>query len=147
MIFLNSCSVKEYTPTIPSAFDETATVSVGAFDFECEICRNENVFELICLDTNAKNLKMTYDGADLMFSYTDFDYTLPAENFERTNPVIILYEVFALLESDGASAVKTESGFRYTGTVAAGDFILLQSEDNSLISLEIPTLDFSISFQ
>jgi hypothetical protein len=144
---LTGCKIKDYTPEIPTKLDCFATVVSGDFSYECEICRDESSVSVTILSTYAKGMKMSFDSKSLTFSFDDMEYEIGAENFEKTNPAIVIYEVLESVEnSQSDSAVKTDDGFRYEGKTSLGNFIFLQNDDNSFNSITFRGLDYSITF-
>jgi len=142
------CQIKNYTPEIPVSFKNNVTVNSGDFSYQCEICKTEKTVTVSVLSTKAKGLKMTYDGKNLNFNYNDFSYDLDGSNFEKTNPAIVVYEVFDYINTaEAVNAKKIEGGFRYDGKVSLGDFILIQNDDNTFESLTFRGLDFAIDFE
>ena len=103
--------IKNYTPELPDELKQNASVSLGDFSYNCEICRNSENVTVTVLDTNAKGMVMMYNGNDLNFVYEDYSYSVNAENLEKTNVAIVIYQVFeALLCDDTASKNADNSG-------------------------------------
>lgn len=145
---LTGCKVKDYTPEIPAVFKENAVVTLGDFSYTCEICRNENNVSVNITSTNAQGLSMVYDGDILNFIYSDFSYDINGKNFEKTNPAIVIYDVFNYINTESNLNVKKiDSGFKYEGRAGLGDFILIQNDDNSLKSLTFRQTDYVIVFE
>ncbi len=145
---LSGCKVKEYTPVIPVSFTKDIVVYSGDFSFTCEICKTEKTVAATITNTNAKGMKMTYDGDILSFYYDDFSYDLDGSKFEKNNIAIVIYEVFNYIENtQDMNAKKLDDGYRYDGKISIGNFTLIQNDDNSLKSLEIKECDYRVEFQ
>lgn len=145
---LSGCKVKEYTPVIPVSFTKDIVVYTGDFSFSCEICKTEQSVTATITNTNAKGMKMTYDGSTLSFTYDDFSYELDGSKFEKNNIAIVIYEVFDYIENkQDLNAKKLDSGYRYDGKISIGNFTLIQNDDNSFKSLEIKECDYRVEFQ
>lgn len=147
MLVLAGCKVKEYTPEIPSTFTQRAVVSSGDFSFDCEICKNINDVTVTVLNTNANGMTMKYDGKNVVFNYEGYSHTVSPSGVENTNTAIVIYEVFdCLLNNTQTGALKIDGGYEYKGKVSAGDFILIQNDDNSINKISVPASDFQIEF-
>lgn len=147
-LLFSGCKMKEYTPVIPSAFKNEAVVYTGDFSFNCEICKTQSSVYVTVTSTNAKGMKMEYNGSELSFTYDDFSYSLDAKEFEKSNVAVIVYDVFDYINSSEQSNVqKLDLAFKYDGKISAGNFTFIQNDDNSLRSIEIKENDFKIEFQ
>lgn len=147
-LLLVGCRIKNYTPEIPVTFTDNVTVVSGDFSYQCEICKNETGVTVTVLSTKAQGLVMTYDGKNLNFNYDDFSYAVDGTNFEKSNPAIVIYEVFYYINtSETLKAKKIEGGYRYEGNISFGDFILTQNDDNTFKSLVFRGIDYVIEFE
>jgi hypothetical protein len=148
ILLLAGCTVKNYTPEIPYDLSQQATVTSGDFSFDCEFCRKDGVITVRVLSTRAKGLTMSYDGVSLVFDYDGMPLDLAGANFEKTNPAIMLYDVFSSLEELTPDSVsRLENGFCYRGATALGDYVLIQNDSGSLVSLTFRSSDISVKFR
>ncbi|MGN1124298.1 MAG: hypothetical protein ACI4RR_08145 [Eubacterium sp.] len=147
-VCLSGCKVKNYTPEIPASFEQSVTVSDGDFSYECEACRKDGIVTITVLDTNAKGMVMSYNGKSLNLRYNQLSYDIDAKRFEKSNPAIVIYELFDYIENTQDMNVrKIDSGFKYEGRISSGSFILLQNEDNSFDTLSFKTNDIVYKFK
>lgn len=147
LLIFSGCKVKNYTPELPAAFTCDAVVSSGDFSFDCEICKTDEDVSVLVLSTSAKSMKMTCSGKELNFIYDDYSYTVNTLNFEKTNAAIVVYQVFDYLNTtEQISVKKIDGGYKYEGKISAGDFILIQNDDNSLKEITMKSFDYSIKF-
>lgn len=147
LVFVSGCSVKDYTPELPLTFTKTAVVTQGDFSFDCEICKNSERVTVTVLSTNASGMVMSYDGHNLDFVYDDFAHTINAENFEKTNIAVVVYQVFDYLENNEQIDVKKiEGGYKYEGRISTGDFILILNDDNTIDRITLKASAYSIDF-
>lgn len=146
LFLLTGCKIKDYTPEIPDTFTQKATVTSGAFSYQCEICRNNANITVTAVNTNAAGMSMTYDGTTLSFLYDEMLYNLEADNFEKTNCAIAVYE--ALQNASSSESIsRLDTGFRYEGTTSLGDYILIQNDDKSFKSLSFRNESLVIEFE
>ncbi len=147
LFVLSGCKIKEYTPVIPISFTNDVEVYTGDFSFSCEICKTEQSVTALVTNTNAKGMSMTYDGANLSFTYNDFSYDLDGSKFEKNNIAIVIFEVFDYInKTEDLNAKKLDEGYRYDGKISIGNFTLIQNDDNSFRSIEIKECDYKIIF-
>ncbi|MCM1115703.1 MAG: hypothetical protein NC397_09425 [Clostridium sp.] len=146
MLLLSGCSVKEYTPEIPNELRVNALVTSGDFSFNCEICKNDDFVRATVLDTAAKDMVMTFDGADLTFVYADYDFSVDGSSFEKSNIAIVIYQLFEALNSDEIIAKKIDGGYQYKGKIDIGDLTLIQDEDNTFKVFSVPAADYTVEF-
>lgn len=100
------------------------------------------------MSTQAKGMVMTYDGEQLEFVYGGYAHSVNGDGFERVNTAVVIYETMEYLETQPQTeSKKTESGYKYSGRISSGDFILTQREDNSLDTLTIRSADYCIEFK
>lgn len=147
LIFTAGCSVKEYTPEIPLAFKQRASVSSGDFLYDCEICRNEGMVTVTVLSTSAQGMVMMYDGSALSLEYEGYVHSVDPSSAGLSNTAVLIYEMLACIEQGDASAVKTDRGYRYHGVSSLGEFELLQNKDNSFCSLCVRSVNMNIIFE
>ena len=146
--FFTGCDVKNYTPEIPATLNQSATVSSGDFSFQCEICKNQEGVKVTVLSTEAKGMVMMYNGESLDFVYENYSHTVNAQKFERDNIAIVVYEVLQYINTAEQQEIKKiDGGYQYNGKISAGDFILIQNDDNTFNSIAIPSADFKITFE
>lgn len=148
LVIFTGCQIKNYTPEIPVTFDENVKVVSGDYSYTCKIRKFEsNEVQAEITSTSAKGLVMQYDGSTLDFTYADYSYSLEADNFERKNPAIVVYEVFECITSpDGTKAVKTENGYKYDGKISSGNFTLYLRDDNSVSLITVKSAGFVMEF-
>lgn len=146
-LVFTGCQAKSYAPVIDSSFCYDAVFTTGDFSFSATVEKSENIVTVTAKDTYAKGLTLTYDGTQITFAKDDLTYTLDAENIDKTNPAIIIYDVFIYLQNaDKLTVQKTEDGFKYSGNIGTCQFMLLQNEDNTFNSILIPDMDVTIEF-
>lgn len=147
ILLLTGCKAKNYTPELPLNFKQNAVVTSGDFSFECEICKNEENVAVTVMSTKAKGLVMTFDGKLLDFSYDNFSHQIDGTNFENSNAAIVVYQVIEAASAEENIIIrKVDGGYKYEGRIAYGDFIMLQSDDNSLKSISFRNRDLIIEF-
>jgi hypothetical protein len=146
LLCLTGCKAKNYTPVINTAFDVNAKYKTGDFSYSCEIVKNETSLSVTATSTKASGTTITFDGQNLTFVQGDLSKTISADNVEKTNPSIVLYEVFTSLESDNCNVEKNGEQFKYTGKTSVGDYVLLQNSDNSYSNLYIQNADITVEF-
>lgn len=139
--------IKNYTPELPDELQQNASVSLGDFSYNCEICRNSENVTVTVLDTNAKGMVMMYNGKDLSFVYEDYSYSVNAENLEKTNVAIVIYQVFEALICDDTVSKKIENGYQYRGKIDLGEFVLIQNDDNTFKSITVIGPQMKIIFE
>lgn len=139
--------IKNYTPELPDELKQNALVSLGDFSYNCEICRNSENVTVTVLDTNAKGMVMMYNGNDLSFVYEDYSYSVNAENLEKTNVAIVIYQVFEALLCDDTASKKIENGYQYRGKIDIGEFVLIQNDDNTFKSITVIGPQMKIIFE
>lgn len=139
--------IKNYTPELPDELKQNASVSLGDFSYNCEICQNSENVTVTVLDTNAKGMIMMYNGKDLSFVYEDYSYSVNAENLEKTNVAIVIYQVFDALLRDDAVAKKIDGGYQYKGRIDLGEFVLIQNDDNTFKSITVIGPQMKIVFE
>lgn len=148
VLFLAGCQTKNYTPDVTSDFQQEAVVTTGDFSYKCTISRKSGALSVKVNSTSAKGLTMTCSGNMVRYDYMGMTYEGESADLEPTNPSIAVYEVFDYLQtSEAVNAKKTDSGFKYEGSVPAGKFILYQSDDGSYDSLHFLNTDILIEFE
>ena len=147
LLFLTSCTVKEYTPRIPDLYKCNITVYSGDFYYDGEFCKNYSLISVTVTSTRASGLEMIFDGKTLTMNYGGYDYQLDGTNFEKTNSAILLYQAFSCLENGETQNEKTDDGYAYTGITDLGDFILFQHDDETFKSLKMKNIDYEIIFK
>ncbi len=146
-LVFTGCQAKSYTPVIDTSFCYDAIFTTGDFSFCATVEKNENTVKITVNDTLAKGLVITYDGADITLTKDSLTYTLDAASIDKTNPAIIIFEVFASLQNiDNLTVQKTKNGFKYTGKTSTCQFVFIQNDDNSYNSILIPDMDVTIEF-
>lgn len=97
--------------------------------------------------SSAAGMIMSCNGTNLIFNYSDYEYSYDADKFASTNSAIIIYEVFEAIKSEDTRISKIDNGYKYYGKIPIGDFELIQNDDNTLNSLTIKSADISIIFK
>lgn len=143
----SSCSIQINTPEIPQSFTQNAVVTSGDFSFECEICKNNKYTAVTVKNTNAAGLVMTYDGKNINFKFDDYSQDISADNFEKANTAIIVYDVITSLQSNTVEKHIIDGGIKYEGETSFGKFILVQNDNSALKSLAFKNSDYSILFK
>lgn len=91
---------------------------------------------------------MTYDGNNLAFNYMNMDYSIPAQNFEKTNPAIIIYDVYSVLENISVENIsRLDNGFEYRGNIPLGEFIMVQNDSGKVKTLTVKSSDIVFTFE
>ncbi len=146
-VFIAGCSAKTYTPVINTAFTVNAVYQTGDFSYNCKIIKTQNDLTVVPTSTNAKDMMITYDGKSVTYKKEKMIKSFASEKINKTNPAIVLYEVFSFLENtEKLNVSKTDNGFEYTGKISAGNFRLMQNNDNSFKSITIANADIEIIF-
>lgn len=146
MFLLSSCTVKNYTPRIPTSYKCELMVSLGDFSYNGVFCKTESNTAVTVTSTNAKGLEMVYDGELLTMCYKDYAYELDAQHFENTNPAIVLYQVFDSLTLEQTKKTKIDGGYKYEGVIPLGAYVLIQNDDETISSLSFKSIDYNITF-
>ncbi len=148
LVIFTGCQMKNYTPEIPLTLDENVKVISGDYSYTCKIRKSEsNEVQAEITSTSAKGLVMQYDGSTLDFTYCDYSYSIDAENFERKNPAIVVYEVFECVNSpDSAKGFKTDNGYKYEGKISLGNFTLYLRDDSSVSLITVKSAGFVMEF-
>lgn len=146
LFLFTGCEIKEYTPEIPLAFTQKAKVTSGDFSFDCEICKTEENVIVTVLSTSAAGMVMTYNGSELVFVYENYSHSVDGNNFEPYNTAIIVYEAFGSIVSGETAGRKIDGGYQYDGKITAGDFSMMQNDDNSLKSISVRSAGITIEF-
>ena len=147
MLMLCACSAKTYTPVIDTVFTVNAVYKTGDFSYNCRIDKTDSSICVTPTSTNAKGLLITYDGKNVSYAKDDMKKTFSADTLDKTNPAIVLYDIFSYIENtENLDVKKREDGFEYKGKIDAGEFSLVQKADNSLKSITIQSADISVVF-
>lgn len=147
IMVLSGCAAKIYTPVLNTEFELDAVYKTGDFSYNCKIVKNAQSVCVTPASTNAAGMTITYDGTDVTFNNNNLIKTMSASDAGNTNPVVVIYEVFSYIEAtDDLDVERIDDSFQYTGKTSLGNFILVQSNDNSLDYIEIPNADIRIEF-
>lgn len=145
---LCSCTAKVYTPIISTEFEYDAVCKIGDFSYECKIMKTENELSVIPTTTYASGMKMTYDGKTLTFSKNNITKSYDKALISYPNPAKLLYEACTACENTNNITVqKLKDGYAYVGKISAGNFKLLQNDDNTYKSLSIENANITITFK
>ena len=145
ILLLAGCAAEQYTPVIKADYNLSAIYRAGDFSYSCKIEKAGNSISLTPTSTKAKGMIISCNGKEVSFKRKSFKKSFPIENIDKTNPAVILYQVFSSLDSAAVSLIDDE--FIYTGSCSLGKYILTQKKDNSLKSLSIPQADIEINFR
>lgn len=146
-VLFAGCSTKTYTPVINTAFTANAVYHTGDFSYSCKIIKTQDDLTVVPTSTNAKGMSITYNGKDVTYKKEKMIKSFAAEKINKTNPAIMLYEIFSYLENtEPLNVSKTDNGFEYTGKISAGNFCLIQNTDNSFKSITVSNADIKIVF-
>ncbi len=144
-LLLTSCAIKSYTPIIESSFCYDAKYIMGDFCFNCNVKKEDEKITVTVKDTLAEGLIICYDGQSVEFKKDEFSYTISGEKLDKSNPSILLSDVFEYVKANAQVCVqKTENGFKYTGTIPLGEFELYQNSDNEFYLITIPNANIRI---
>ena len=119
---------------------------MGDFNYNGIFCKTGSTSAVTVIDTNAKGLEMVYDGSELTMCYGDYAQAFIGEDFEKSNPAIVLWQVFEEMNNGNIQSSKTETGYRYDGKIPLGDFTLTQNDDETLNTLIVKTADLTVVF-
>lgn len=148
MLVLCGCSAKSYTPVINTEFETNAVYKTGDYSFICKIIKTKDSVTVIPTNTKAKGLMITYDGKIVTFKKDKMEKSFEGKLLDNTNPAMLIYNVFSYLEiAEDIEVKKVENEFQYTGKTPLGDFVLIQSNNNTLKSLSVPMADIYIEFE
>jgi hypothetical protein len=146
LLTLVGCSAKIYTPVINTEFELNAVYQTGDFSYNCEIVKNEDFVSVTPTSTNASGMIITYDGKNVTFNRNDMVKSISADEIVKTNPAVVIYEVFNYIETfENLDVQRIDNKYQYTGKTSLGNFILVQNDDNSIESIEIPTYNIIIT--
>lgn len=147
VLVLSGCAAKIYTPVINTEFEVNAVYQTGDFSYNCKIVKKDGSISVTPTTTNAAGMIITYNGTDVTFDKDGMIRTMSAAKAEKTNPAIVLYEVFSYIETaDDLNAERIDDSFQYTGQTSLGSFVLVQNKDNSFDYIEIPNAGISVLF-
>jgi hypothetical protein len=146
MLMFAGCSAKIYTPVVNTEFELNAVYQTGDFSYNCEIVKSNNVVSITPTSTNAAGMVITYDGQVVTFNRNDMVKTLSAGEIVKTNPAVVIYDVFNYIDTtENLDVQKIGDQYQYTGKISLGDFVLIQNSDNSIESIEIPAANIIIN--
>lgn len=146
-LVFTGCQAKSYNPVIDTSFCYDAIFTTGDFSFSATIEKVDDTVKIIVNDTLAKGLIIAYNGTEITFTKDKLTYTLEADNIDKTNPAIIIFDVFESLQNLADITVqKTDNGFKYIGKTSVCQFVLIQNDDNTYRTLQIPDMDVTIEF-
>lgn len=145
-LVLSSCSATIYTPVLNTEFTENAVYKTGDFSYSCSIDRNGGGVAVRVLSTNAQGLVISFDGSNVTYEYRNMKKSFPKDKIDKTNPAIVIYEVFFAIDSENINSSLENDCFKYCGKTSIGDFVLIQNMDNSISSIKIDKADIEILF-
>lgn len=145
MLFLTGCKTVSYTPVICTDFDLNAVYQTGDFSYSCKIKRDKKGVKVTVLSTSARGMTITYDGQNVTFSYHKMTKSIDGESIDKTNPAIVLYQVFSAFDNiNNIKCEKVKNGFQYIGKTSIGDFVLIQDKSNNFKNISIPSQNISV---
>ena len=148
LLLLCGCQTKIYSPEIPEAFTQNATVTSGDFSYKCKICRkSDKSVNVEITSGRVKGLALTCYANEINVKSQNLSYSVSKDGASSLNIAAVLYDAFCCVENESAvKASKTDSGFVYKGKIPAGDFVLIQNPDNSYSSLSVSSAQIEILF-
>lgn len=147
MLTLCACSAQIYTPVINQQFDLKAVYTTGDFSYDCRIVKDDKQISVTALSSYAEGTTISFDGKTVTYKLKNMKKEIDASVVDKTNPAIVLYEVFAELEKiDPQNAVKVKNTFQYKGKTSVGDFMFVQNTDNSFNEIKIADSEISVKF-
>ena len=145
LLCLFGCSAELYTPVIASEDSLSAVYKTGDFSYTCKIVRSNDFVSITPTSSSAEGMTIKCDGKEVTFTKGDMTKTFDKNELDKTNPSIILFEVFASLESANVKLIDDE--YTYSGKTSVGNYILTQDKNNYFKSIKIPDANIEISFQ
>ena len=145
VVLLSACATQKFTPVINEDYKLSAIYKTGDFSFSCDIEKHGDTISVTPSSTRAKGLVISCNGKEVTFKRNKLSKTFDISQLDKTNPAIILYQVFSSLPEAEVSLI--DGVFTYTGTCSLGKYILKQNKTNELISLEIPQADIEVEFK
>ena len=145
MLIFSACNMRTYTPVINEDIKLSAIYKTGDFSFSCDIVKQGDNVSIIPTSTRAKGMVISCNGKEVTFKRNKLIKTYDISELDKTNPAIILYQVFSSL--DTADVKLIENAFTYTGSCSLGKYILKQNKNNELLSLSLPSANIEIDFQ
>lgn len=147
LLTLVGCSQKHFTPIINTEFQANAVYKMGDFSYSCTINKTADYVSVTPLTTNAKGMIIKSDSKNVTFKKDEMVKIIDKDKIDNTNPAVLLYSIFTYIESDDVDIKRVNNTFQYTGKTALGDFILVQNNDNSLVSISVPMANIFIEFE
>ena len=144
-VLLAGCKMTAYEPVI-SDFEQSAFVTVGEKEYNCDISMKENIVTVTATSSNAIGLTLIYNGDSVICKYFDLEYEITSDKIDDTNIAKAIYDAFEVIKTEPAKASKTADGFRYDGKTALGDFTVLQYDDYSYKSIEYKDANIKVIF-
>ena len=131
LLTLSSCAQRVKAPDLNESFNVNAVYKSGDYSYACKIVKDKNGVSITPTSTNAAGMRIYCNGKTVEFTYGDFKKISDINKLDKTNPAIILYEVFF----SGASS----------GNTSVGSFTL-KSENGLPVNIDIPDADITLSF-
>lgn len=145
MTALIGCSARTYTPVIDTELNLDAVYMTGDFSYFCKIHIVDGTVSITPTTTYASGMTITYDGKNAVFNRGKLSKSVDANSVDLTNPARLLYETFNYIDTSNYKCVGNT--YQYTGKTSAGNFVLEQSCDGSLVSLKIPDANITVQFR
>ena len=144
LLLLSGCKTKTYTPVINEDFKLSAIYKTGDFSYLCDIEKKGDSISITPTSTRAKGLVINCDGKTVSFMRKDFVKTFEIGEMDKTNPALLLQQVFSNLQSAQVNLI--DGFYTYSGNCSLGNYILKQSRENAFVSLEFPRAGIRIDF-
>ena len=96
---LTACTEQNKPPAKNRTYSFNAIYTTGDFSFDCSIKWKNSVAFITVNSTNARGLTISCDGKTVTFSKDSMIKKMPTDSIDKTNPALLLYEVFTALEN------------------------------------------------
>lgn len=145
LLCLFGCSAELYTPVIVSEYSLSAVYKTGDFSYTCKIVKTNDFVSIMPTSSNAEGMIIKCDGKEVTFTKGDMTKSFDKNELDKTNPSVILFEIFSSLENAEVKLVDGE--YTYSGKTSVGNFVLTQNKNNCFKNIKIPDADIEIEFQ
>ena len=112
-LLLCACTQKENPPHQNTDTEFSAVYEAGDFRFRCHIKWSHGTAYVTVEDTGAAGLTLSCDGQQVTFSKGAMLHREPKETIDPSNPALLLWEIFAALESGGSQCALGSFDIRY----------------------------------
>ena len=144
LVFLlfSGCETRNYTPVINEDLKLSAIYKTGEFSFSCVFEKKGDTLSITPTSTRAKGTVISCDSGKVTFKRNNLVKSFDIGEIDKTNPAVLLHQVFSELENAEVSLV--DGVFQYSGKCSLGSYILKQKKDNSIVSIEFPQAGISV---